>query len=434
MRGKKNFSSHFSLYLFYAKIVAMNIINLYENFNYYFNDASNIKFKAIFERVSKVASKSKHKLYLVGGIVRDMLLYRKSLDIDITVEGDAIKFANILVNDGCAKILSMHKDFGTVKVEIDGEKIDFASTRSETYPKKGHLPHVKNIGCSLEEDILRRDFTVNSLTLSLNQGSFADLIDYVGGFDDLKAKKIRILHDKSFVDDPTRIIRALKYATRLGFELEENTFKLQKEYLKNVNYDMCNKRVKNEIKKTFDEPSSDAFEKFVNQGIYKLLTLNEVKKPQIDVETIIKKYNPKHPWLIYLGLIAVFENDDFCNNFCDKLELTKIEKSIILNAKSLLKKEFKDDFELYKAFYNQKVESLLILAPLGKEKQVRHYLDDLSKIKLHINGNDLLRIGFTPSSAFAKGFDYVLKEKLQNPQIKKAQELKLIKDYLSQMI
>lgn len=406
-------------------MVAMNIINLYENFNYYFS----AEYKAIFERVSKVASKSKHKLYLIGGGVRDMLLGIKSLDIDITVEGDAIEFARILEREGYAKILNVHKDFGTVKVEIDGEKIDFASTRSEIYPKKGHLPHVKNIGCSLEEDVLRRDFTVNSLALSLNQDNFADLIDYVGGFDDLKDKKIRILHDKSFIDDPTRIIRALKYATRLGFELEENTLMLQKEYLRSVNYDMCNKRVKNEIKKTFDEPSSNAFEKFIDQGIYKLVTLKEVKKPHANIENLFAKYNPKHPWLVYLGLIGVFENDDFC----DKLELTKIEKGIILCAKGLLEKEFKDDFELYKAFCNQKIETLLILAVLGKEKQVSHYLDNFSKIKLHVTGDDLVKLGFSPSKAFADGFDYVLREKLQNSQIKKAQELKLIKYYLTNL-
>lgn len=405
-------------------MVAMNIINIYENYNYYFNS----EFKEIFELCSKTAAKSGHKLYLIGGLVRDLLLDKKSLDIDITVEGDAIEFARVLESEGKAKILSVHKDFGTVKVEINGTKVDFASTRSEIYPKKGHLPHVGEIGCSLEKDVLRRDFTINSLAMSLNQDDFANLIDYVSGIDDLKAKKIRILHEKSFIDDPTRIIRALKYSTRLGFELEENTFKLQEQYLKNVNYDMCNKRVKNEIKKMFEQGpqiAQIAFDKFIAQKIYKLITKKEIQKSKINIRSLIEKYKPKHPWLVYFGVIGVFEEEEFLDN----LELTKSEKSIILGSKNLMDFVLADDFEIYKAFCTQKTETLLILAIWGKENQVFHYLDNLRKIKLSINGNDLLALGLSPSKAFGEGFDYVLREKLKNPQLGKAEELKLINEH-----
>lgn len=400
----------------------MNIINIYENYNCYFSK----EFKSIFELCSKVASKSGFKLYLIGGLVRDMLLDRKSLDIDITVEGNAIEFARILEREVKAKILSVHKDFGTVKVQFDGEKIDFASTRSETYPRKGHLPHVAEIGCSLEKDVIRRDFTINSLAMSLNQDSFADLFDFVGGFDDLKAEKIRILHDKSFIDDPTRIIRALKYSTRLGFELDEETFKLQEDYLKNINYDMCNKRVKNEIKYTFEQNSQEAFERFVDEKIYKLVIKDKIKMPKVNLQNLIEKYNPKHPWLVYFGLISINES----KSFFDKLELTKAEKQVISDAQELINASLKDDFEIYTSFNKAKLETLLILALLGKEKEVFHYLEDLQKIKLHINGNDLLQVGISPSKAYSEGFKYVLKEKLKNPKISKIQELELIKLYI----
>ena len=342
----------------------MNIINLYENCNSYFDK----ELKTIFELLSKNAAKSGHKLYLIGGIVRDLLLNRKSLDIDITVEGDAIEFAHVLESEGVAKISSVHKSFGTVKIIINDEQIDLASTRSETYPRKGHLPHVAEIGCSLEKDVLRRDFTINSLAISLNQESFANLIDYIGGFEDLKSKKIRILHDKSFIDDPTRIIRALKYSTRLGFELDEETINLQNEYLENVNYDMCNKRIKNEIKKTFEKGSQALFEIFINQNIYKLVTPSEIKIPKINIEELIEKYKPKHPWIIYFGVVGVFEPE----NLLEKLELTKSEKEIITSAKNLVNVTLEDDFQIYKAFCAQKLETLLILAILGKEKAIFH--------------------------------------------------------------
>lgn len=407
-------------------MVAMNIINIYENYNSYFSE----DLKTIFEQLSKIASKHGYKLYLIGGLVRDLLLNNKSLDIDITVEGDAIEFAHVLKNEYEAKILSIHKDFGTVKVEFNGENIDFASTRSEKYAKKGHLPQVVEIGCSLEKDVLRRDFTINSLALSLNKNNFADLLDYVNGLEDLKSKSIRILHDLSFIDDPTRIIRALKYSARLGFDVEKHTQKLQKEYLENINYDMCNKRVKQEFKKTFEDCNQSTFDRFIDEKIYKLLmhshnpTYNTELVSAAKVEKLILKYKPKHCWLIYLGLLVLGED-------IDCLELTKNEKSIIEGAKNLLEADLKNDFEIYKALNKEKLETLIILAALGKEKEISHYLDNLQKIKLQINGNDLIDLGFKSSKAFSEGFDVVLKEKLKQPSLKKTEELEIIKKFLT---
>lgn len=412
----------------------MNIINLYENYKSYFNG----DLKAIFEHCSKIAAKNNFKLFLIGGMVRDLLVMtmtnaneiassvalqppRNDADVDITVEGDAIKFAQILKKEIGAKISSVHESFGTVKIEINGQKIDLASTRSESYPKAGHLPHVDKIGCPLKEDVIRRDFTINALALSLNQENFADLIDYTGGFEDLKSKKIRILHDKSFTDDPTRIIRALKYSTRLGFKLDEKTLKLQEDYLQNVNYYMCYKRVKQEIKKTFEQNSQETFEKFVEQKIYKLITKKEIKTPKTNIANLINKYPPKHTWLVYFGVLAVELNIE--------LNPTKYEKEVIEGAQSLLNQKFKDDFELYKAFSSQKLEFLLILAVLGKEKEVCHYLDYLAKIKLHINGNDLIKLGFKPSKKFSEVFDYVLKEKLKKPKMIKSDEMALVEKF-----
>lgn len=400
-------------------MITMDIINIYDNYNSYFN----ADLRAIFEQCSKIALRSGYKLYLIGGIVRDLLLKQKNLDIDITIEGDAIEFAKILEREFNAKISSLHKDFGTAKVNINGKDIDFASTRCEIYPMKGHLPVVQKTNCYLKDDVFRRDFTINSLAISLNQENFAYLIDYVNGFEDLKNRKIRILHDKSFIDDPTRIIRALKYSTRLNFELEENTLKLQEEYLKHVNYDMCNKRVKQELKKTFDSCIPGTFDKFIDQKIYQLVTKNLFKKPSLNIEELVNIYVPKHPWLVYLGIIGIDEN-------LDKLELTKYEKQVIDNAKQLISFTPENDFEIYKAFCNQKLETLLILAILGKEKDVRNYLDNLQEIKLSISGADLVKLGFKPSKSFGEAFDYALKEKLKNPKMKKSEELESVKSFL----
>lgn len=400
----------------------MNIINIYENYNSYFTP----DLKAIFETCSKIASQKGYRIYLIGGIVRDLLLNRECHDIDITVEGDAIEFAKALEEETDTKILSTHPDFGTAKIKIKDVEIDFASTRKETYPQKGHLPHVEKIGCSLEEDVKRRDFTINSLAISLNQEDFASLIDYVGGYEDLKNKKIKILHDESFIDDPTRIIRALKYSTRLKFGIDEHTFKLQQEYLQNINKDMCYKRVKQEVQKTFNQNLDDSLEKFIKQEIYKLTVQKSFSRPLNNIRTLIKKYEPQNPWIIYFGVFAV-EEDEI------KFELTKSEKDIIENAKNLSLKKFKDDFDLYKSFHDQRIETLLILALMGKEKGIIHYLDDLSNIKLAITGETLIKEGFKPSKNFSDAFDAVLKEKLKKPDMSQAEELEIAKNFLNKI-
>ena len=201
-------------------------------------------------------------LFYIGGVVRDELLGKKSFDIDLTYQGNAIKYAETIPD---AEILQINEPFGTVRIKLNNQEIDIASTRDETYPQKGHLPHVENIGCSLKDDILRRDFTVNALAKSTLTG---EIIDYTGGLEDLKNKKLKVLHSQSFIDDPTRIVRGLKFAIRFDFELDEHTKKLQDEYLKNINYDMSYKRLKKELVETFNLNSQKAFEKrFKDAGI-----------------------------------------------------------------------------------------------------------------------------------------------------------------------
>ena len=407
------FTTHHSLFTFlpfYAKITNMGIIKI--------NDNSN-------------------KLFYIGGVVRDELLGRESLDVDITYVGNAIEYCSKF-----GEVVQVNPDFGTVRVAINplpnfshshsdngeilpshrerGQKVtvDFASTRSESYPQKGHLPVVEKIGCSLREDVMRRDFTINALAKSVTTG---EIVDYVGGLEDLKNKKLRVLHDESFIDDPTRIIRGLKFATRFGFELEEHTKKLQDEYLANINYDMSYKRVKKELIETFSLNSQSAFQKFIDQKIYKLVTPNDVEIPKVDVEKFINKYLADQPsscpaaiWLVYVGILGDLS----------RLPLTKIEQKILDDVP---KEVLKSDFELYKTFQNARIETVLLYAITKDETGARHYLDDLRKIKLDITGKDLQTLGIKPSPKYQEIFDEVLKVKLKNPSMAKDDEIEVAK-------
>ena len=165
-----------------------------------------------------VREASREPVYVVGGAVRDLLLGRDRADLDLVVEGDAAALAARL---GGAAI--EHGRFGTAKVEIDGHEVDIASARSETYARPGALPDV-TVPAGIEADLGRRDFTINAMAIPLSDE--ADLIDPHRGEDDLEAGLLRALHDRSFVDDPTRAIRAARYAARFGFELEPETERL----------------------------------------------------------------------------------------------------------------------------------------------------------------------------------------------------------------
>lgn len=349
------------------------------------------------------------KLYYIGGVVRDKLLGVKSFDVDITYVGNALEY--------CPKfgdVIQENPDFGTVRVNVDGCEVDFASTRSEIYEKKGHIPVVTKIGCSLKEDVLRRDFTVNALAMSVSNG---EIVDYTGGLEDLKNKILRVLHDGSFIDDPTRIIRGLKFRVRFGFDLEEHTRKLQEDYLLNINYDMSYKRVKKELIETFNLNSQRAFELFVDEGIYKLVSPEKFELPKVNIEELIKKYPVQNTWLVYVGLLPDLS----------RLEFTKEERKIIEDFRSI--GDLKNDFEIYKAFDGLALESILLYAIAKDMTSALRYLDVLQNIKISVTGDDLLNLGIKPSPKYQEIFDYILKEKLKNPDMTKDDEIAVAKSY-----
>ena len=161
------------------------------------------------------------QVYVVGGVVRDLLLGHITLDLDLTVEGDGIAFAR-LVADRYGAGLAVFERFATARLILpDGIKIDIATTRRESYVKPAALPAVTP--ASLQDDLYRRDFTINAMAIQLNPAAFGQLHDPHGGQRDLRAKAIRVLHEESFVDDPTRIFRAIRFARRFGFSLESST-------------------------------------------------------------------------------------------------------------------------------------------------------------------------------------------------------------------
>lgn len=178
----------------------------------------------LLRELGNLADNEAVSLYLVGGVVRDLLLKRENWDLDLTVEGDGIAFARLVADQYRAGLVVFER-FATARLVFrDGLRVDIATTRRESYAEPAALPDVAP--ASLNEDLYRRDFTINAMAIQLNAAQFGRLYDPYGGQHDLKAKTLRVLHTCSFRDDPTRIFRAIRFEQRFGFRLERTTMNL----------------------------------------------------------------------------------------------------------------------------------------------------------------------------------------------------------------
>ncbi|HEY8584858.1 MAG TPA: hypothetical protein VIL49_17995 [Capillimicrobium sp.] len=194
------------------------------------------------QRLEAIARERGGGLWLVGGAVRDAALGVPARDLDVAVEGDALAVAR-----EAGEVLSEHERFGTAEALVAGARVNFASTRTETYAAPGALPEVA-LGATIEEDLRRRDFTVNAIAVALDDGRE---IAFPGAREDLTARRLRVLHERSFHDDPTRAYRLARYAARLGLDAEPVTAQLAREADPST---VSAERVANEIRLMLAEP------------------------------------------------------------------------------------------------------------------------------------------------------------------------------------
>lgn len=372
--------------------------------------------------------------YIIGGVVRDLLLDKEIYDIDFVIEGNAIDFGRFLQSQNICSILKEVEDFGTIKVCFnfaDNFVIDFASTRTEIYPRAGHLPVIEKIGCSLKEDILRRDFSVNALAVKVNSSGFGELIDYTEGLTDIEKKELRILHDNSFVDDPTRIIRGLRFCHKLGFELEDKTKDLRDKYLAEFNdYDICYERIKQVIKLAFNLKSKNLFAEFIDKKICKLIS----KKPcQVLVENLFKiieknkKYiTDENFWFICFSIFLTKEDTL-------KFNLNSKEQQIIDAINDLLenKQNVQTNYDIYKLFKKIPVEAIVAFCVFDKEGYAQKYLDYLIDIKPELSGKNLIDLGFSTGKIIGELLDKILEEKLYGNIKSKEEEIIFVKQFLN---
>jgi len=409
----------------------------------------------IFEIFSEIAENFSPKkgLFLIGGTVRDVILNSentKNFDIDIVFEGNAVEFARFAEKTfpTIIKIKEIHEDFKTAKIQFlfenFSEEIDIASTRKEIYPEPAVLPVLVETGCPLTEDILRRDFTINSMGISLRKQNFGELADFLGGYDDIFAKKIKIIHSKSFIDDPTRIIRALKFRVRFGFELEKNTKSLQTEAISSGKFDnLCGERIKSEFRQTFNLNSFEAQQIFVEENICSLIDTELSNFPKIDniVEKYIDFFNKENIWLIYLGLFTRKIAEENRAEISKKLNLSNFEKQILIDIRQILIKIDKfnqnsTNSEIYEFFSKFSKEAIIACIALNTiyEKLISLYLKELQEIKIYTTGDDLIKKGLKPDPSIGKILNIILKAKINGEFSTKEEEIRFLDENFEKIL
>ncbi len=202
--------------------------------------------------VGSLAHRKQIPVYLVGGVVRDLILGAPNLDIDLVVQGDGLSVARELAKDLRAA-LGTYKPFLTATLTLpDGRRVDVATARAEKYAEPAALPQVEP--ATIEDDLRRRDFTINSLALRIRKGGVGELLDPFGGSEDIGKGVIRVLHRRSFTDDPTRIFRAVRYQVRFGFRIDGLTLRLLRKAVSNAMIErLSGERIRNELWLIFEE-------------------------------------------------------------------------------------------------------------------------------------------------------------------------------------
>ncbi|HBF42676.1 MAG TPA: polya polymerase [Desulfobacteraceae bacterium] len=390
-----------------------------------------------------------YNVYLVGGLVRDVFLKHDNLDVDIVVEGDGIEFAHEFVRHYSARVRS-HRKFGTaVLIFPDGFKVDVATARMEYYEFPGAPPTVKT--SSLKLDLYRRDFTINTLAIKLNKREYGTLIDYFEAQKDIKEKVLRVLHNLSFVEDPTRILRAIRFEQRFGFTVGKLTLALIKNAVKiNCFKDFAGRRFFLELKLILNEQEPvRAIERMNEFDLLQFISpeIQLTKKVRYLLEEtgkVIAWYNliyvegPFESWKVYWHGITSSLDIPALRALAKKMGMVDPDSLKMIsqrkNMSRLLDSLYKfngENYQLYTLLAHYDTESLLfIMAKTNNEKMKRLisiYFTQLKGTKIQLKGKDLLLMGFKAGPIFKKIFDRLLEARLNGLVKTKDDEIRFVK-------
>jgi len=408
----------------------------------------------ILKMIGNVGSELGYGVYTVGGFVRDLFLYRKNEDIDIVIEGNGIAFAKKYAGLTGARIHA-HQKFGTAVVIFpDGFKIDVASARIEHYRFPADLPTVEM--SSIKLDLFRRDFTVNTLAIQLNPDRFGTLIDFFSAQKDIKEKAIRVLHNLSFVEDPTRVFRAIRFEQRFGFTIGKLTSGLIKNAVKmDFLKQLSGKRFFHELCLILEEENPAPA--IIRLNDYDLLTiihpdiiLNEKLISSFEaVQKVLTWYDflflkeGYMKWAVYFMMLIKECNPDASEEVCKKFEIAPRYMGIFCHDRFeadrtifWLKEHIPlKNSDLYRKLSFFKTEILLYMMAATRQEKLKEaisqYFTQLRHITTSVTGKDLKKMGIAPGPVYREILDAVLDAKLNDKIKTRNDELNFVRHYIS---
>jgi tRNA nucleotidyltransferase (CCA-adding enzyme) len=401
--------------------------------------------------VGEVADEAGFPVYLVGGIVRDLILRVTNLDIDIVVEGDGVTFAGMLVKKLGGR-MKTHQKFGTAVIVLpNGLKLDIATARLEYYESPAALPTVEL--SSIKKDLYRRDFTINTLAVRLNRKRYGELIDFFGGLRDVKEKTIRVLHSLSFVEDPTRVLRAIRFEQRFAFRLSKHTQNLIKTAVNmKLFHKLTGERIYTELVLMFSE--AEPFKVLKRMKDFDLLKfLHPDLKSTPETERLFDSIAETLTWfrLLYLD-IRIEKWFVYFLGLLDRLKDTAVEEALErLSVPARVRERVQHARERYRGvLYVFNKENELppsrvydLLAPLDIEailvvmakarldvakKYISLYLTHLRNVKVMLTGDDLKALGIPPGPLYRKLLAELLDAKLDGLVRNREEEIDFAKN------
>ena len=393
----------------------------------------------LLQDISKSAEDAGQSVYLIGGIVRDIILKQPNDDIDIVVEGNGITFAKKLYADYGGELI-LHETFNTATwTSESGLEIDITSSRLEYYQHPAALPDVET--STLKEDLYRRDFTINAMAIYLNASIFGQLIDPFNGQLDLKEEKIKILHNLSFVEDPTRILRAIRFETRFDFSMDEQTEKLSLESIDQIK-DLSVNRIVTELEKMLEEENPlqslnrlfelKFFEQYGIKQTYAMTSKAHAQKLQ-NLYTKISK-QPKISWFDYF-IIPFYQSEKLTN--IKQFALTKRDIKVLNELEELKTMKNIEEIQsvgefhrIIKGYSDAAILIYMAKMELSNEKLLLEYVIKRQVIPTLLTGKDLINEGLKPSNYFAELLFELDIEILNNEITTKAEALQWLKEQI----
>jgi tRNA nucleotidyltransferase (CCA-adding enzyme) len=381
--------------------------------------------EAVFEAVQAVGE-GFEGVYLVGGAVRDLLMDEPSFDVDIAVEGDGIAFGRALARALGGRVVP-HEKFGTAVVVHDGGRVDVATARTEFYDYPGALPAVEQ--ASIRQDLYRRDFTINALAVSLKGEDFGRVVDFFGGLRDLEEGVIRVLHNLSFIDDPTRLFRALRYENRYGFRMEAHTQGLARACVEmELVGELSSARLRDELEALLSEEEVAGTlrrlaELRLDQAVHPHLAAGEDAVELVaELDRLRERFAPETPrWRPRLAALARRLPADELYGWFESLRLRRRDADRIADAVAVAPRlreliAATDEPAALRALAGPHDPDGLLMAMAGGDDEVRarltRYFEELRGVTLEISGADLAELGLGESPQVGAILDEVLRRKV----------------------